>query len=129
MQVLKRLYYHLTAWLPRPMPTTKEEFHQMKLLFMEVYDIPNRPDVWYTIASHLQSTKPWWLRKCYFTLINPAKRLDINQMLEGFKRQHSHENQVMLNEKLAEKVVEFEKEQKLLASEGTEVDKSYTTEC
>jgi uncharacterized protein YerC len=76
---MARLYYYLTAHIPRPMPESKEDLERLKEIFIKYYGLEDSPTVWYTVFANIASVKA-------NKITNIAKRLDINKLLQDQKQ-------------------------------------------
>ena len=83
--MIKQIYYQLTAYIPRPIPTTVEEYEEMKEIFMRYYGLENSAPIWATVAGQICSTPATNLRKSYGSIVNAAKRLAINKLANDQK--------------------------------------------
>lgn len=77
---MKKLYYLLTAHMPRKLPTNLESYQNLMGVLVAYYDVPNEPKAMATIASYICSVPAKKLRASYASLVNPAKRLEINHL-------------------------------------------------
>jgi len=75
-----KLYYLLTAYIPRKLPTTPLEYAQLKDILVDYYGVPNDAAAWITVAGQITSTQANKLRKSYGAIANAAKRLEINKL-------------------------------------------------
>lgn len=90
------LYYLLTAYIPRKLPATQEEYDALKSILVDCYGVPNEPTTWIVVSGQINSTPAHKLRKSYGNIVNTVKRLEINMLAQRDKN-----NQLMaLNEKL-----------------------------
>lgn len=112
--MLKKLFYRLTAYVPRKLPTTELEYAQFKDVLIGYYDVPDNPKSWMTVAGHICSTTPERLRKPWGNIANCAKRLDVNLLAMNHKMKATDD----LNEQLKQK---FEEESRRIEQE--ELDK------
>lgn len=101
---LLTLWYKLTAHIPRPLPTTEEEFVKLKDTLMLYFGVEDSQVGWITVASEIQNTKTASLRKRYSLYANAAKKIEINGMCENQKRLEGAKLSARLKE-IAEKVV------------------------
>lgn len=85
---MKKLFYILTAWFPRRMPTTEKEFKQLKLLLTKIFHIPSDEKTWIIIASHIESIKPPSCRISHWFIVKMVRRFYINQLLHDIKIKH-----------------------------------------
>lgn len=81
-----KYYYLLTAYFPRPLPRTSEEFIRIKEIFIQYYGLEDKPDIWLTVIGHMTSVPTSRLRKSYGNIVNAAKRLRINASLQKEKQ-------------------------------------------
>lgn len=80
-----KLYYKLTASIPRHLPKTKEDVEKVKEIFTLAYNLKDSPQVWYTIFANMAAMKADETKISYKRLTNIAKRLDINKLLQDQK--------------------------------------------
>lgn len=98
----------MTVRLPRKLPKSKEDFEKVKQVFIKYYDLEDDAKTWVTIINHMNSTHGTKTRKAYIDLINPAKRLKTNQILQNILQEYILE----LQTDLAIKMEALAKEQK-----------------
>lgn len=99
-----KAYYHLTAYLPRPLPKNTEDLLRLKVTMTNSYGLKDSPEVWYTIASQISSTPSTKIRKSYGSMVNAAKRLDINKVAQGLKEHIIQEHEAKII-KITENIV------------------------
>lgn len=83
---IARLYYFLTAHIPRPMPETQDDIDNLKEIFIKYYNLEDSPTVWYTVFANIASIKANKKTISYRAITNIAKRLDINKLLQDQKQ-------------------------------------------
>ena len=110
MQKIKQLYYKATAHVPRPMPTTKEELNKLKDIFRQAFGLEDNPQVWYTVFANIASKKATSTKISYGSLVNIAKRLDINKFLQD-QKQLEYDAHMSTLEKKAKDALDEAKEQ------------------
>ncbi len=101
-----KLFYLLTAYLPRPLPKTKEEFEHMRQLMIKYYGLEDDPKVTYTLVSQLMTGAPFSLRRSYGMMANSAKKLRIAKLVHDLKEIAIEEETARLKA-LAEKTGPF----------------------
>ena len=111
--LISKLYYRSTVFFPRPLPKTEKDFEKLKDIFTKYYNIKDEPHIWYTICAHIQSTPATEYTKSYAKLLIPAKRLDINSMVESRKRFYSEKHNEIMKAKLAKEFEIVEAEEKM----------------
>lgn len=84
-QLAKGLYYKLTAYMPRRMPQTSDEYMKFKEIMMKYYGVEDNPAAMATVASHLGSIPAWSMKVQYGVLANTAKRLVVNKLAHEHK--------------------------------------------
>lgn len=99
MNSIIRTYYRLTAFIPRPLPRTENEFLDLKAKLIHYFDVQDRPDIWMTVCGQMTSLAPVKTRISYQRLVNVAKRLDINGVV--------HNQKVLENGKLMARLKEL----------------------
>ena len=82
---MKRLYYRLTAYWPRPLPTSPREFKHLLHVLHHYYDVPREPQALAVIAGVICSTQPTQVTKAWGHIANAAKRLKINKLANDLK--------------------------------------------
>src|SRR5258708_3271739 len=83
--MVAKLYYRLTAWIPRPLPTSQEDIPRLKHIFIQAFGLEDSPQVWYTIFANMASVKSTSSRVSYGSLATIARRLEINKVLQDQK--------------------------------------------
>jgi hypothetical protein len=86
MKRLKKLYYHFTAYVPRKLPRTEEEYEALCQVLFEQYGIPDSAEVRATIAGQVTSVPGQSIRKPYGHIANFCKRLAMNELAQGQKK-------------------------------------------
>ncbi len=87
MNKLVKLYYQLTAYVPRSLPKNAEEFEKFRNVIINAYGVADDSKSWATICGHIASVPSYTLRKSYGKLANSAKRLIVNEIAHTFKAQ------------------------------------------
>ena len=103
MNALNKLYYLLTTYIPRKLPTTPLEYARFKDILVDAYGVQNDPIAWITVAGQVTSTQTNKLRKSYGAIANAAKRLEINKLAS----EHRSEEYAALNKRLEEGMKEL----------------------
>lgn len=85
MRSLHKLYYKLTANVPRKLPETEGDIKKIKEIFTQAFGLEDSPQVWYTVFANMASIKSTSVRVPYASLVNIAKRLTINKILQDQK--------------------------------------------
>lgn len=99
-----KLYYFLTGYLPRRLPSTKDELDALRCTLQLYYGLGDSLDEWICVLGHLQATPARSLRNSYINLVNPAKRLRVNKLAQDEKMLAIGANQKILEEKLKAKL-------------------------
>lgn len=81
----KKLYYHLTAYIPRKLPTNETEFMVFKEIMLKYYGVKDEPQTYHIIASQIQCTPGHKLRKPYGHIANQVKRVKINAIAQCYR--------------------------------------------
>lgn len=102
---MKKLYYKLTAHVPRHLPETSEDIKKIKEVFTQVFGLEDSPQVWYTVFANMASVKATSTRVSYASLVNIAKRLEINKLLQDQKK-IEHDTHMLTLKEEAEKAIE-----------------------
>jgi hypothetical protein len=95
---LAKAYYHVTAYVPRRLPTNQWEFVEFKRRLIQYYGLEDRHDVWLTVCGHVTATPATKLRKSYGSIANAAKRLQVNKTAHDQKTVAIQALQVILEE-------------------------------
>lgn len=104
MERFKKIWYQLTKYWPRPVPETKEQFEELKMVLMKYFNTEDTSVGWITLASQIQGAKTAYLRKPYYFYANACRKINrINGMCENEKRFEAEKLQARLKE-LASKV-------------------------
>jgi len=82
MNFLLKTYFKLTAYLPRKLPTTPEEYARFKHMLLKYYDVADEPKTWATVAGQVTSTPHYSIRKSFGVIANTVKRLEINALAQ-----------------------------------------------
>lgn len=106
-----KAYYLLTAYIPRRLPRTVDEFYSLQYTLITYYGLEDREDVWLAVCGHITSTPATKLRKSYADLANPGKRLSINKIAQDQKQFYISELENKLKE-ATEKLVRDEEANK-----------------
>ena len=104
MGLPEQIYYKLTANWQRKLPTSIDELFELKLILQTYYGLGNSFEEWVTVLGHIQGTRGDSLTNSYANLVNPAKRLKVNKMVQDEKILSIQENQKILEKKLKEKL-------------------------
>lgn len=91
-----KLYYKLTAHIPRPLPTTEEEFYTTLDLLVQYFGIDGDHQDVVSFASQIQATSFPRLRKSYAFMASAIKRVKINGTAQREKLIASNEIQSKL---------------------------------
>lgn len=78
MNGFRRVYYRLTAYVPRRLPHTNAEYERFLAVLKDAYGVPDEPTAWATVGGQIKSTEARRLRKPWGHIANAAKRLQIN---------------------------------------------------
>ncbi len=95
-RIFGKLYYWLTAYVPRRLPTTEAQYDRFKNVLVDCYGVPNEPQVWALVSGQIASTPAHKLRKSWGHIANAAKRLGIN----GLAQRHGAIARAVLTEKV-----------------------------
>jgi hypothetical protein len=101
---LLKAYYHVTAYIPRRLPRSLEDFMALKEILMKGYGLEDRPDVWFTVCGQMTSTSATSIRKPYAHYVNAAKRLETNRLARDGKIYFNKLNEDKIKE-LTENIV------------------------
>lgn len=105
---LLKLYYLLTAHIPRQLPRNKKELEELAYILINYYGLPDKPDVWFTVSGQITSTPATKTRKPYSHIVNAARRLGVNALARALREDmiKKHEDQLKA---LTEMIVEAPK--------------------
>ena len=95
-----RAYYHLTAYIPRRLPTDHAELNDFRGTLQQYFGLEDKHEVWLTVYGHIQSTPATSLRKSYGSIANAAKRLQVNKTAQEQKIVAIQALQLMLKENM-----------------------------
>ena len=110
MLSIEWLWYQLTAYLPRLLPTTPEQYERLKHVLIHAYGVPDEPPVWILVSGQISSVPAQKIRLAWGLIANAAKRMQINQ----FMRECSKPARRAIEEKL---MAEMLAQSELLAKE------------
>lgn len=79
-EAIGKLFYLLTAYLPRRLPTTPEQYERFKNVLIGCYGVPDTDISWITVAGQITSTPATQIRKSWGSIANAAKRVRINTL-------------------------------------------------
>lgn len=99
-----KVYYHLTAYVPRKLPRDYDQFMKLKSIMVKYYGLEDRPDVWFTVSGQISSTDAHKSRKPYGYMVNAAKRLETNRVAREAKLYFNKLNEDRIKE-LTENIV------------------------
>lgn len=92
MSPITRLYYRLTAHLPRKLPRTQAEFQKLRDIMVSAYSCNDQPSTTMVLAGQVTSTEAHRIRKSYAHIANCIKRLEINAVAQEFRQIAIKEN-------------------------------------
>ncbi len=98
------IYYLLTAYLPRRLPSTKEELARLREVLVNHYGLEDRSDIWLTIFGNLSSRPATSLWFYYGQLNAVGRRMDINKLV--------HQEKLIEIKKLEDRLEELTKKAK-----------------
>lgn len=99
---ITHLYYKVTAYIPRQLPTTTDEIEDLQWILVKYFGLENDPAVWMNVMGDITSTPRTTTRKSLALLANVGKRVIINKAAHDF--QVLEHNKLM--DKLKKKVAE-----------------------
>lgn len=85
LMTLIKAYYVLTAYVPRKLPRTEEEFMFLRSILIGCYDVKDEAPTWMTVAGQITSTPGHKLRKPWGHIANSAKRLGVNKLAQSYR--------------------------------------------
>lgn len=97
---LLRLWYQLTARVPRLLPSTWSEWADLKYVLIFYFDVPDEAQTWATVAGHVGSVPTKTLRCSYRYLANVALRLSVNKVAQDVRVEAVSELKKKLEEQM-----------------------------
>lgn len=85
MNKLTKLYYHLTAYVPRKLPTTEAELLAMVEILKSAYGVKDEPQTYAMLAGCITSTPNHSIRRSYGYIVNSIHRLRINALAQSYR--------------------------------------------
>lgn len=85
MKYVLIVWYWLTAYVPRPLPTDHDEYLSFKQALHHYFGLDDNDHVWMTVASQIHSNPPTSLYRSYGKIANAAKRLKVNAIAQDQK--------------------------------------------
>ncbi len=95
---MKRLWYLLTAHLPRLQPRNETAMNEMQLILHKYFGVPDEPKYWATVAGNLSSVRPGKKRVSYAFLANCATKLDVTKECQRLRMHCGQQLQKKLEE-------------------------------
>lgn len=99
-----RLFYHLTAYLPRRLPATELQLEHFKRVMTQFYGLPDEPQVWVLVSGQITSTPSHRLRKAWGHIANSAKRININKLSQEWASDSRAILKAMVQQSVAQQV-------------------------
>jgi hypothetical protein len=99
---LIKLWYHLTAYVPRKLPTTEAEFLAFRDILLKYYDIKDEPQSYAVLAGQIQGTPGHKIRKPIGHIANHIKRVKINALAQCYRIAANQQLEHNLAEKMKE---------------------------
>lgn len=100
VKLLTKLYFYFTAYFPRLLPRTEDEYYKFQFILKTYFNVEDSPRSWTTVASHVASVPTGKLRKSYGFFANNAKRLRINEIAYAQKQIAGKQLEALLKEKV-----------------------------
>ena len=107
IQAMVKLYYQLTAHIPRPLPKDLDQYRKMQEIFLKYYDLEDKLEIWAVVANQVQAGPPHRLWKDYASIVNSAKKLGIQKIVQEEKERVYRLLEAKLKTKLEEVVNEL----------------------
>lgn len=85
MGALLTLWFWITAYVPRPLPTNHDEYLRFKQTLHHYFGLDDNDHVWITVASQIHANPPTSLYRSYGKIANAAKRLKVNAIAQDQK--------------------------------------------
>ena len=101
MNSISKLWYHLTAYLPRRLPDTPQKYERMKRVLIHAFGLPDDAPVWALVSGQISSQHPHKLRMAWGNIANAAKRIGINNLAQDQRKAAMNELQARLSEATA----------------------------
>lgn len=95
-----------------PLPVTEAEFLLLKENLTQYHGVTDKPEVWYTIASHIQSQKPSQVTITLKELANVGRKVIINQVAQDQKLIEADKIQRKLEEVALKVAIEAKQEER-----------------
>ena len=102
MNKFKKLYYQLTAYVPRKLPQTEDQFLDFINIMRKAYDLKDEPQTYVVISGQIQSTEGHRLRKPWGNIANNVKRVKINALAQCYKVAANEQMKYDLDQKVKE---------------------------
>lgn len=80
------------------LPENAEQFLAMKVHLISSYGVKDQPEVWYTIASHIQAQKAWGVIGNWQEFANVGRKVIINRQAQDQKEIEGAKIQAKLEE-------------------------------
>lgn len=90
-----KVFYMATTHIPRPLPSTPEEYNKLKNILRDYYGLDDTDDVWACVGGQITATPATKVWKSYSSIVNPVKRLKINKV--------AHEDRLAAYQRIQEK--------------------------
>lgn len=119
---LKKIYYHLTAYVPRKLPATEAEFLAFKDIMLKYYGLKDEPDTYAMMTGQIQSTPGHKIRKSYGHIANSVKRLGINGLAKCYRVAAQQEAEARAMKALEAQVEAYKKDQESKTSIQGSID-------
>lgn len=112
MHRLMAAYFKITAYIPRRLPMTVQEWYDLKRILNQYYGLEDHPQTWYTVSSQLLAGPPTSLRRSYGLIANATKKLRLIALVQSERDIAAKELNARLEEKVKEAAHAFEAETK-----------------
>lgn len=80
MSFLSRIFYMLTAYLPRNLPDSPEKYSRFKAIMVHAYGVEDTAQAWTIIAGQMTAHNPQKKRAAWGSIANAAKHMKIVQI-------------------------------------------------
>ncbi len=109
--IFSKLYYLLTAYVPRKLPSDEWEYDDLKGILIKYFGLKqDDPKTWLTVAGHIQSTPTYKMTCSYGLLANVAKRLTVNKLAQEHKILETARLNALLQAKMEEEAKRMQEE-------------------
>lgn len=117
MSPIIALWYWLTAYVPRKIPTSASEWDFFCYVLKEAFGVEDDPAIWMTIAGNLNSQPAQKIRVPWGYIANTGKRVKISATIREYQRLYSGVLQLRLEAAIKNETDRVRKEQEVNAQQ------------